>query len=281
MRRWPSARALSPITAVALLVVSGACAGSREPHVVTIPQSGVRPVRHIDSIHDYRSAVAAIVHVLEQDLGFPPFPVAFRFYPTRDAFQAALVEVGYDPSFARTTAHTMTAVGGYRGVLLNESTVARMAWPHRTALLAHELTHSLQYEWGGGRRGTSDQWLREGFADWVSVRVLERLDGASLSSVRRQRQDELRRSGRANLPQLSEMVTFRQWVELGATRGAAAYGLALVAVDVLIAEHGMDSVVDYFARFARSQDRTANFRAAFGSDLDAFEATLRARLWDR
>jgi hypothetical protein len=40
----------------------------------------------------------------------------------------------------------------------------------------------------------------------------------------------------------------------------------------------MPAVIDYFKRFASSDDRVANFRAAFGEDLESFEKTLSGRL---
>ena len=70
------------------------------------------------------------------------------------------------------TAQTLVAVSGYRRVLINDAAVRELPWPYRIALLAHELTHTIQYEWGGGTRGTSEQWLREGFADWVEMETL-------------------------------------------------------------------------------------------------------------
>jgi hypothetical protein len=277
----PAVMRAARLTYLALAAAAVACSLSTEPRLVTTPPSGTRAATHIDAIHDYRSAVAAISAVLERDLGFAPFPVTFHFYPSRPAFEAALIEIGYDPAFAKTTAGTMTAVGGHRGVLLNDSAVTRMDWAQRTLLLAHELTHSLQYELGGGRRGTSDQWLREGFAEWVSIRVLDRLDAISLPAFRRQRQQELRRAGRIELPSINAMVTFRQWVEIGTERGPAAYALAFLAVELLIEQHGVESIADYFSRFASSQDRLENFRAAFGQDLDTFEVTLTEHLWSR
>jgi hypothetical protein len=261
-----------------LITMSTSCALPREQQLVVIPQAGLRPVTHIDRIFDYRTAVASIASILERDLGLAPFPVTFRFYPNRPAFEAALVAGGYDPNFARATASTMMAVGGHRGVLLNEGALGVRSWPERTALLAHELAHSLQYELGGGRRGTSDQWLREGFAEWLSIRVIERLDGISLGTFRLQRQNEVRAVGRAHTPALSAMITFRQWVEVSGRRGAAAYAHAFLAVDFLIEHHGIAAILDYFARFASSEDRAANFRAAFGQDLDAFESALTTRL---
>jgi hypothetical protein len=50
-------------------------------------------------------------------------------------------------------------------------------------LLAHELTHTVQYELGGGHRGTSDQWLREGFAGVRRATIVDRYRASGSSSV--------------------------------------------------------------------------------------------------
>jgi hypothetical protein len=265
---------------VSLLFLSG-CASSHQPQLVTVPQPGLRPVTRLDQVFDYRTAAATVAWIFEHDLGFPPFPATFRFYPDREAFEQALLDAGYDSVLASSTAKTMTAVGGHRGVLLNDAKLASLAWADRVALLAHEFGHSLQYELGGGRRGTSDQWLREGFADWLSARVLERLDVLTMASVRRERQRQLRSAGRSKTPSLSELVTFPQWVRAGERQGVQMYALAFLAVDQLLERHGAAAVAGYFTRFAKSQDRVTNFREAFGEDVETFEASLTATLWRR
>jgi hypothetical protein len=241
----------------------------------------VRPALRLDEIEDYRTAAGTVARIFQRDLGFPPFPVTFEFYPSVEAFEKKLVAVGYDAALARSTASAMTAVGGYRGVLLNDAKFARLPSAERVAMLAHELGHSLQYELGGGKRGASDQWLREGFAEWLSIRVLERLDGASMTGVRRDRQRALRAAGRAKTPRLTDLVTFPTWVRAAERYGGSMYALAFLAADFLLERHGVPAVVDYFKRFATSDDRIGNFRAAFGEELNAFEAALAARLWKR
>lgn len=256
-----------------------ACAGSHEPQLVSIPQPGVRPAARLDQVHDYRTAAATVAQIFDRDLGFPPFPATFEFYPHRDAFEKKLIAIGYDAELARSTARTMIAVGGYRGVLLDDWKFSLLPWVERVATLAHELGHSLQYELGGGKRGTSDQWLREGFAEWLSIRVLERLDQASMTTIRRERQRDLRAAGRSKTPRLSDLVTFPAWVRASDRYGATMYVLAFLAVDFLLERHGVPAVIDYFKRFAASDDRMGNFRAAFGEDIGSFEAALAARLW--
>lgn len=232
------------------------------------------PAARIGQIHDYRTAAVTIASVVDRDLGFGSFPVTFRFYPGRAAFEAALLGAGYDRTLAQRTARTMVAVGGHRGVLVNSDALEALEWPERVGLLAHEVGHSLQYELGGGKRGTSDQWLREGFADWLSVRVLEKLQNGSAGAILRQRRRALPAPGRSTAPALGELVTFPQWVQAGERHGAAMYALSFFAVDFLLKRHGLEAFVGYFKRFATSDDRVANFREAFGEDLESFERAL-------
>jgi hypothetical protein len=231
---------LGPVVAVGAAVLVSACAISREPLLITVPQPNLRPVMRLDHIYDYRTAAATVAWIFDRDLGFTPFPTTFRFYPHQEAFEKALLDVGYDAGLARATSRTMTAVGGYRGVLLNDGKFSMLEWSERVAMLAHEMGHSLP----DGRRA-------------------------------RHRDFE---SGRSRAPRLRELVTFPQWVRAGERHGRAMYGLAFLAVDFLLERHGVPAMLDYFRRFAASDDRAANFRAAFGEDLETFEAALSARL---
>jgi hypothetical protein len=242
----------------------------------------VRSAWSLDQIGDYGTAAATVGSLVQHEAELAAFPVTFSFYPTTDAFEKALLDVGYDATLAANTANTMVAVGGHRGVLLNESRLVPLSWAERVTLLAHELGHSLQYELAGGHRGTSDQWLREGFAEWLSFRVLERLDRrVSLAGIRRARQSEIRAAGRRNLPRLSELVTFPQWVNAGKRHGTTMYGLSFLGADLLLERHGIRAVLDYFKRFNRSDDRIANFTAAFGQEIASFETSLLDRVWSK
>jgi hypothetical protein len=131
--------------------------------------------------------------------------------------------------------------------------------------------HGLQYELGGGTRGTSEQWLREGFAEWVALDVLARLRAIEPADRRRIPLERLRASDTSRAPRFDQMMTFPQWVALGGDRTIAPHAQATLAVDTLIQAHGTDAVVGYFRRFAERQDPAANFAAAFGLDRNAFE----------
>ena len=100
-----------------------------------------------------------------------------------------------------------------------------------------------------------------------------------MANMRRERLRQLRSVGRARTPSLGDLVTFPQWVLAGERRGAQMYALSFLAVDQLLERHGVAAVAGYFKRFAESEDRAANFRGAFGEDLESFEASLTATLW--
>lgn len=266
--------------ALALCLVA-ACANIGPARVLVFPDSGIRPAASVNRIRSYDSAAASVLFVIEHDLGFDSFPIAFQFCPDAAAFEATLLESGYDRKLARDTAGTMQAIGGYRRILINESALQDQPWPSRVAMLAHEVGHSLQYEWGGGQRGASDQWLREGFAEWLALQVLERLQGTRASAMRSHYVDLLQSKTPSprDAPSLEEMVTFRQWVALGQRPNSTQYAQAFLSVDFLIARHGVPAVVAYFRRFARSSDRSTNFREAFGEDLRTFGAAAALQLW--
>ena len=138
---------------VAAAVCASACLISSDPHIVTIPQPFVRAASSLDEIGDYRTAAVTIAAIFDRQLGIPRFPATLEFYPHTGAFEKALLKIGYDVDLARATAARMTAVGGYRGVMLNDSKFGLLSKPQRVAMLAHELGHSFQYELGGGKRG--------------------------------------------------------------------------------------------------------------------------------
>jgi hypothetical protein len=268
-----------PTTVIALVAASACATIDREPWVIDSPSLTGGPVARAEWVASWPQALASVLDVFTSRLGLPALEVRLVFLPNDATFERLLLEIGYPPDLARDTTSTMTAIGGRRSVLLNESRMADDSWPARVGLLAHELTHVLQYELGGGVRGTSDQWLREGFADWVELQVLIELRAVEAAPFRG---DLLRRTKGADLPPLSALATFPSWVaENRARPGADLYAAAQVAVDLLIQRHGVTAVLDYFRRFAASQERQAHFEAAFGQTIDAFDADFRRHLRGR
>ena len=76
---------------------------------------------------------------------------------------------------ARRTATTAAAVSLHKRILVNELIFFRYTWSERIRVLAHELTHIVEKALINGRLTTTDQWMMEGFADWISYKVLDSL----------------------------------------------------------------------------------------------------------
>lgn len=273
---------LAPPLAAALLAGTMACATlDTGPRTVTITP-GAAPRGSIHDVRDYADAIPLIADILERDIGLPRVRGTLYLYADRARFEAALLEQGYSERLARDTSQVMAAIGGADRIIANAGVLRGQPWPQRIATLAHEFVHVAQYELGGGTRGTSDQWLREGLAELLSHRVLDSLGAVRMRQVReRARRVVADADAHAALPRLVRLVTFPDWVQASTRHpDAPLYPLALVAVDRLVRTHGLPAVLEYFRRFAISSDRERNFREAFGEtvqDYDtAFWPSLRA-----
>lgn len=208
-----------------------------------------------------------------------PLPRRFTvfIYLTHAEYTEGLVREGLVSGAPATKiAEYSVGVARSRRLLVNDEAfrgARRGAW---LGVLAHELTHVAQYELSGGRRGRSEQWLREGMADWVAYTVLERLGE---DTFRHQRQRALTAVVRA-LPAIQDEP--RDLVVLGSPAGWAArsarsgrrpiYGLAFLLTDELIRRHGFQSLIAYFGGFVNSDDRFGHFQRAFGRSLEEFQS---------
>lgn len=271
---------------VAILALLGAggllasCASS--PHTLSWPEDRTVAVARGERIRNWPQAVSAVAAAMEGPLGLPPLEFRVSFYPTRGALEKGLVEEGYSEDFARRAASTLDGVGIPRRVLMHEGALARATWADRAAMLAHELTHVLQYHLAAGRRSTSEQWIREGFAEWVAARVLESLHLSRPGTRRSRALQAVSLAGPGRLPPLSELSTWHQWVDLRAARpGLPVYPYSYLAVDLLVERHGVEAVLDYFRRFAVSDDAPRVFAWAFGETREGLEAELSARVGRR
>jgi len=264
----------------AALAAAGCAASAGSPRVIAIDDIRVGPSRQAIFIGDYDRALVSIAAVTERELGLPKLRASLHFFPDRQALGAALEAQGAPPDVARDAAAMMLAIGGPGSVFVNEAAFADLNWNSRIAVLAHELAHTMQYDFAGGRRSTSDQWLREGFAEWVQAHVLDvlgvmRRQDIRLRSVRWVRDMQARR----DLPPLSALATFPQWVRVHNGRARdSLYPYAFVATDFLIERHGLEAVTAYFRLFADSDDRFANFAEAFGEEWSVFDAALQEYL---
>lgn len=147
--------------------------------------------------------------------------------------------------------------------------------PRFTSVLAHEMTHHLQYQLARDRpaRRMADNsdwllgpsWLVEGMAELVETDYLTPLSAFGGKEIF----DYQTRARRSRLI-LSDLQ------ESGSVRGAAAYGVARFASLMLARKHGMETLFRYFEELGRLQDRAAAFEAAFGQSLASFDAEFEA-----
>jgi hypothetical protein len=258
----------------------GAAAGSADEGIITLASVRGIPRHRVNAIADYRWALAAVVSVLEQDLGFPRLDADITFYADRDAMEAGLEAEGFSRRLALEATASLDALSSSDRVRLNRAAMLRLPWPERVRVLAHELTHVAQYRLSAGRRGSSEQWLREGFADWTGAQVLQSLGGCAMWQERRRAFEAIRQLDRgSSVPPLDTLRSSHDWVTAhAATSAPPVYHAAFVAVDDLIDRHGLPAVLHYFELFASSDDRDANFQGAFAERLDTFSSAIDALL---
>jgi len=266
-----------------MLAVVGlsACASARsEPREVPFPEVTFGSPHPHGLIASYDDALTSVLWIMENDLGFPPMTGSLRLYNDRIGLEAGLVGEGYDASYARQICGRLDGITRPGMILANESKLRWDRWPARIAFLAHEVTHVAEYALANGRRGSSDQWLREGLAEWVSWRVVQSLRFGTLAERRRNALVHLQEAGANHeLPFFSRLVVQSAWVREGNRRTAdPMYDQAFLAADLLIARHGLPAVLDYFRLFASSDDNLANFRTAFQQERARFEAEFQSTL---
>jgi len=235
-------------------------------------------------IATYEKAVHTITRIMVRELDMPlSGPLTVFVYPTREAYADGLVSTGrLAPEQAAKIAAYSVAVTEHGRLFINDEGMRDLPQSEWLAMIAHELTHHAQYQLSGGRRGRSEQWLREGMADWVACQVLDRLGRTTL---RREREHALREIAAAWPELASEPLDL---VELGRPRGWEArhiepdghlvYRLAFLLTDDLIRQHRWPRLLDYFRAFAESEERFDEFRRAFGESLERFGADALARL---
>lgn len=264
---------------LATLLTSGCAETLAEPQLVPVPPktTAETPATGRD-IADYPTALAAVVDVFEREIGLPRPDVTLVLFANRRSFEAGLVTIGYEPRFARQSAQSLRAIGGATGMLVNEGSLRASRWPDRVLLLAHELVHCVQYTFANGERGTSEQWLREGFAEIISMQTAEHLRLGRYDRLRESLLDPLAnvRPGTMPVP-FSRLSTFPDWVEAQTRFDVPVYSQAFVAAELLLDRYGRDAIIRYFQLFGQSMDKDANFSKAFGLTLEEFDREFAGR----
>ena len=273
-----SARLARGLLLCASLVAGGCAQAVGDPTFLPVPVQRGEPAAAPGDIRDYPAALAAVADVFERELRLPRPAVTVVLFPNRRSFEQGLLTIGYEPRFARQSAAAFRAIGGATGVLVNEAALRSARWSERVQLLAHELLHCVQYAMAGGVRGTSEQWLREGFAEIVAMQVMERLGLAPYSRLREALLAPLADVRPGTMPvRLGRLSTFPEWAAAQGRHDVPLYSQAFVAAELLHEQHGSDAVMRYFALFASSMDKDANFAEAFGVTLDEFDRDFVGR----
>jgi len=266
-----------------ILLIGGGCAAVGQRSVVRVPLQQAAPP-HLSEGADTRSVLSSVAWAVVNKLGLPlSSPLNAYLYSTEEAFELGLVtDARIETWFAKDQARFAWGVGSYYGIFLREDKLATAPLLTRVGLIAHELMHVSQYELAGGRRGTSDQWLREGMAEWARFRVLEHFGLRSYAESKRRLLQEVRRAGSIDkFPSLGSLGGNREWTTTQNQSGrTATYVQAFLAFDLLLERRGSDAVLDYFRRFGRLNDRAENFQAAFGLPVGQFADEFRAWLSD-
>ncbi len=263
----------------AATVFAGGGGNGRVVLPLTIDAAPLTPV-DAQALRSPEAAVRGIAAILTKSFGLTvPAHVTVYLYAGRNAFEQGLINDGrVTPFSAAELSDFAVGIGRRRQLLLNER--PDQSDRERLRLIAHELTHVSQIELAGGE-ARGEQWLAEGMAEWVAYSTLERLGLDTMSRRRATATGAIRKQAtllqtRLDLEKRGTPSGFTVWHRREGSR--LTYQLAFLMADYLIERQGFEKVRAYFASFADSPDRRANFSRASGETLEQFEADVLAHL---
>ena len=227
--------------------------------------------------------INAVAWLIRHELGLP-FPPSIKayVYVNEATLVDGLVKVAGDTNDeAWDKGRYAAGVAARSGLFLRGDYLARMHLVGRAGLFAHELAHVSQTRLREGGRGRAAQWILEGHADWVKVRVLDLLRYRPYAESR----DHVVRTvvgsptPIALFPDLRELERNDAWVASTNKLGPpATYCQAFLAVDWLVERYGNEKVTEFLGRFALDsapRDRwTDVFPISYGQFVDEFRVRL-------
>ena len=266
-------RILGRLPLATLIFLTACGAAPITPVTVSLTDGGLQvPPEH-------RAAVEEIVGVMRDDLGLPvPQRVSVYVYESRASFREGLMDEGY-VAIDRVNEIASFAAGLARPgrVLLHAKAArGRLEWKR---LIAHELTHVVQFNLAGGD-GRADQWLAEGLAERVAFEVLEHTGMDSLADRRMRALTGARKhpgfaAGRLDLAALGSPREFTLRHQRDGS--LETYQLSFLMADYLVQRDGLPVVLEYF-RNCRVMDRDRAFARTFGQPIQQFETEVLAYL---
>ena len=276
MRR--SSRAL-----VALLVGLAGCAALSGPYQeYEIRFDGGAPAALGQSPTDQElvNAVAWLIrHKLE--LPFPPAIKAYVYVNQATLVDGLVKVAGDNTDDAWDKGRYAAGVAARSGLFLRGDYLARMHRAGRAGLFAHELAHVSQAQLREGGRGRAAQWILEGHADWVKVRVLDLLRYRSYADSR----DLIVRTvvGSSTpvklFPDLQALARNSEWVASTNKLGApATYCQAFLAVDWLVERYGSAKLTEFLGRFSLDTAPREHWAKVYPISYRQFLDEFRVRL---
>ncbi len=220
-----------------------------------------------------------IRHKLE--LPFPPMVKAY-VYVNQSTLVDGLVKIAGDSrDEAWDRGRYAAGVAARTGLFLRGDYLASMHLVARAGLFAHELAHVSQMRLREGGRGRAAQWILEGHADWVKVRVLDLLRYRSYADSR----DHIERTVIGSptpiklFPDLQDVARNDAWVTSTNKLGApATYCQAFLAVDWLVERYGSAKLTEFLGRFSLGSEPSEHWSEVFSISYRQFLDEFRARL---
>jgi len=254
-------------------------AGCYSPQIIPITYAPGTPIPTVSQQSDYSIQAAAIASALVSELQLPSFKSQLYVYSSLNDFKMALAKEIEDLTENATVNSDVVAtlaVCSHKKILAYWS--SRVPWAMRVKSLAHEMTHLAHFALGNWTCSRYEHaWLMEGFANWMTFKILERL---SVNTFKAERDEFLNgfrifRSKQA-FPSLKLLSPYRDWLNMLDTyEYSGTYQQSFFAVDYLIERSGFESIVKYFTLFEHSTDADKNFKAAFGIEFTDFETDFR------
>lgn len=213
-----------------------------------------------------------------------PFPTAIKAYVYVN--QATLVEglirlAGDSTAEAWDRSRYAIGVAARSGLFLRGDYLATMHLVARAGLIAHELAHVSQLRLREGGRGGVAQWILEGHADWVKVRVLDLLRYRPYDESREHIVRTVLGSPTpiALFPDLLELARGDAWVASANKLGPTpTYCQAFLAVDWLVERYGSAKLTEFLGRFAIGSEPQEHWGRVFPISYRQFLGEFRARL---
>ena len=254
--------------------------------VMDIPAAPDTAPKSIETIKSYDEALSAIVPVMVKELNLPALQGRLYFYSDAGAYQTALTTElkslfpegesrqarnSLEFELFKLTTNLVNESGGItmnQKVFIAEWSMMRLPWRDRVRTLAHELTHVIQSNLSAGQSQLMHHWLVEGFADWVSFKVVDALGTKDFFN------DQIRQACRYKIANLRELETIEGW---HSPLRKIRYGQSACAVNYMSVQGGVPAVLNYFHLFKEKFDAEENFATAFGKSNNAFNQELHAQ----